>query len=212
MRKLLLIVILICGIKAESIAQLQKDSWILEGNLGIGGNRNASPQINDMVRLTTSYSLEPKAGYFVKDNLAIGLSGKLSDQWARDRNNDPTFPANVSKVGTRTYGGGVFIRNYFEIKENLHFFGETGSRIFWSRSRQFLENPSRKETFSFRRDFDIYVLLGLQYLLSPKVGVHVNTNLVQYTGIRQEVGVVSKRSEFQAGFLINPRFGFTIFL
>jgi hypothetical protein len=74
----------------------------------------------------TGYTLNPKAGIFLNDKLVLGFSGLFGNTWNKnDRNTD--LPYAVEKTNMFRYGGGVFVRNYFVVKENFSFFGEIGS-------------------------------------------------------------------------------------
>lgn len=212
MKKLLLLILAIGFWSAESKAQLQKGSWMLEGSVGLERNRSYFPETDEKSNPVSGFTLHPIAGYFVLDNLAIGLSGLLGSTWNRNKNYDPDIPSDYKKGNTLNYGGGLFLRKYFPINESLSFFAEIGSEIFWDRQKSVFNEPTGKSTEIQRSTVSANGSLGIQYLISPKVGVHMQTNLVRYQNINSLVEFGYDRSEFRAGFLIDPRFGFTIFL
>lgn len=210
MKKLFIFILAVGFWSAETKAQMQQGSWMLEGSVGLERSRSYFPDTDEKTNPVSGFTLLPKAGFFVADNLAIGLSGILGSTWSRNKDYDPKIPFNFKKSNTVDYGGGLFLRKYFPINERLSFFGEVDSEIFWGR----LKNISSSGKFIEiqRRTFSASGILGIQYLISPKVGVHMQTSLLQYQNMNSLVEYGSDRSEFRAGFLIDPRFGFTIFL
>lgn len=212
MRKFLLLILAIGFWSAESNAQMKKGSWMLEGSVGLDRSRDYFPQTDEKSNPVSGFTLNPKAAYFVSDNFAVGLSGILASSWSRNKDYDPNIPYNYKKSNTLNYGGGLFLRKYFPINEDLSFFGEIGSEVFWVRQKSISNEPSGKMIEVQQRTISANCTLGLQYLISPKLGVHMQTNLIQYEKTKFLLEGNSSRSEFRAGFLINPRFGFTIFL
>ena len=208
MKKFLLIVILISGIGAESVAQFQKDSWMLEGGVGLGRTRFNNVQLNEKGNPTTTLSFSPKVGYFIKDQFAIGLSGSWNTQSTRFKM--PNSSVN-QRQSIQTFGGGVFLRKYFTITEDLSFFGESGIDFSWSRYRSRFGDPPKSDSFEISRGFGIYSEIGIQYFISPKVGTYLASTIFRYTSERTDRGFITTERQFQTGFILDPRFGFTFF-
>lgn len=212
MKKLLILILFIGFGSSVSKAQMQQGSWMLEGSAGLERSRSYFPETNEKSNPVSGFTLHPKAGYFVSDNLAIGLTGLLGSTWRRNKNYNPNIPNDYKKGNTLNYGGGLFSRKYFPINESLSFFGEIGSEIFWVRQKSVINDPMGKIIDVQRRIVSANATLGIQYLISSKVGVHMQTNLGQYEKTSFLMGSSNSRSDFRAGFLIEPRFGLTIFL
>lgn len=212
MKRLLILMLIIGFWSAESNAQMQQGSWMLEGSAGLDRSRITNLDIDEKFNPTTGFSLHPKVGYFVADNFALGVSGLFGNSWFRNKDYDQNIPNQFKKSNVLTYGGGLFLRKYMPINEDLSFFAEAGSEIFWVKPRVVYNEPTGVESGLSRRTLSAQAVLGLQYLISPKVGVHLQTNLLQYQNAKtlEEFGI--DQSEFRAGFLINPRFGLTLFL
>jgi hypothetical protein len=210
MKRILILILAIGFWSSESKAQLQQGSWMLEGSAGLERNRTYFPDSDEKSNPVSGFTLHPKVGYFVADNLAIGVSGILRSTWSRNKDYDPKIPYGYKKSNTVNYGGGFFLRKYFPINESLSFFGAIESEIFWVRQKSI--SSSGKTIEIQRKTVSANGSLGLQYLISPKVGVHMQTNLLQYQNSKtlDEFGI--DQSEFRAGVLIDPRFGLTIFL
>lgn len=196
----------------ETNAQMQKGFWMLEGSAGLERSRMTNLADDEKFDPTTGYSFHPKVGYFVANNYALGVSGLFGNSWFRNKDYDQNLPNEFKKSNEFTYGGGLFLRKYMPINEDLSFFAEAGSEIFWVKPRVVYNEPTGVESGLSRRTLSAQAVLGLQYLISPKLGVHMQTNLIHYekTKFLQEGN--SSQSEFKAGFMIQPRFGITLFL
>lgn len=209
MKKLLLLILAIGFWSSDIKAQMQKGSWMLEGNVGLSRSRVILPENFGKLAPQSSYTFHPKAGIFLKDNLAFGISGLVGNSWTKNKDAARDSPFVPTKMRTTRIGGGVFLRKYKEINEQLSFFGEIGTDISWEKYVvKFVDSRQNTERDN-GRTFQAQGTLGLQYLISPKVGVHLQTNLLQYRNVQN---LPSEFSEFRAGFLLDPRVGLTIFL
>lgn len=87
----------------------------IEGNLSFSSHNDHNIDIK-----TTDFSVNPKAGYFITDALAVGLQGNytLSKYTEQDIKAD---------VESNTYAGGIFARYYFlEIGKRFFSYTEIG--------------------------------------------------------------------------------------
>ncbi len=209
MKRVALVILVLSLWSIETKAQMQQGSWMLEGSAGFNRSRSYFPDTDEKSNPVSGYTLHPKAGFFVTDNLALGLSGLFANTWGRNQSYDPDIPGDYKKGNILNYGGGVFLRKYAPINESLSFFAEVGSEVSWIKEISFHNEPLGKMENSVRRVISAQAILGLQYLISPKLGVHLQTNLLQYQNSQE---LPAEFSEFRAGFLIDPRFGLTIFL
>lgn len=212
MKKLLVLMLAIGFLSIESKAQMQKGSWMMEGSVGLERSRSYFPNTDEKSNPVSGFSLHPKAGFFVSDNLAVGVSGLLGNTWNKNKDYDQNIPYQFKKSNQLTYGGGFFIRKNLPINESLSFFSEIGSEISWVKNRVVFNEPAGEEASQYRKTVSAQGILGLQYLISPKLGVNMQTNLIQYERTQFSLDSDYAQSEFRVGFLINPRFGFTIFL
>lgn len=211
MKKLVFFTLVLGLFSQESFAQMQKGAWMLEGNVGL--NSGEPMDSNSLAELgpQTGYTLNPKAGVFINDRLVIGLSALFGNTWNKNDGNTD-LPYAVEKTNMFRYGGGVFIRNYVVANESLSFFGEIGSNFSREKYQVRYTNSSDNTETDYSRNFQVQGTLGIQYLISSKVGVHLQTNLLQYNYTQLYPGFGLDTSEFQAGFMHNPSIGLTIFL
>lgn len=211
MRKLSILFLLILGFASESIAQLQKDSWMLEGGIQFGREQLNNPDPNFINLPSKSFSIGPKVGYFVSDRLAFGLSAKWGSEWTPNTGPGNTLLPDFFKSSRPSFGGGVFVRKYVEIKDGLSFYGELGSELTWTRVRVKEGNPPTVTSSPSGKNLEIYARIGLQYLVSPKIGVHLSSDLMHYQRDRSDLGFATTQKQFRTGFILDPRFGFTFF-
>lgn len=211
MKRLVFFALVLGLFSQESFAQMQKGTWILEGNVGLSSGEPTESNSLVELGLKTGYTLNPKAGIFLNDRLVLGFSGLFGNTWNKNDGNTD-LPYAVEKTNMFRYGGGVFVRNYFVVKENFSFFGEIGSTLSWQKYQVRYTNTSDNTETDYSRNFQVQGTLGIQYLISSKVGVHLQTNLLQYNYTQLYPGFGLDTSEFQAGFMHNPSIGLTIFL
>ncbi|MBB2144213.1 hypothetical protein GM921_01835 [Pedobacter sp. LMG 31464] len=103
MKKLLLSLALVAGLGFAASAQTEKGTWMV-GAQAANINYNTTSEV-------FSLSLSPQAGYFVKDNLAIGAKLGLN-------------VASASGTTATSWGIGPFVRGYFGGTEKSKFFAE----------------------------------------------------------------------------------------
>jgi hypothetical protein len=209
MKKIALIIFVLIFWSSDLKAQMHQGTWMLEGNVGLGRSRIILPEEFGKLDPQSSYTLHPRAGIFIKDNLAIGISGLFGNSWSKNKDADLNSPFSPTKMKTFRIGGGAFIRKYKVINDQLSFFGEIGSDISWEKYIVKYVKSGQNTERDNGRTFQAQGTLGLQYLISSKVGVHLQTNLLQYQNAQD---LPAEFKEFRVGFLIEPRFGLTIFL
>ena len=211
MKRLVFYTLLLGLFSQASFAQMQKGTWMLEGNVGLSSGEPTDPNSLAELGPQTGYTLNPKAGVFLNERLVVGLSGLYGNSW---RKNEGTtdLPIAVEKTNMLRYGGGVFVRNYVVIKESLSFFGEIGADFSKQKYQVKYPNSSDNIETDYSRDFSVQGTVGIQYLISPKIGVHLQTNLLEYQLTQIYPGFGLKTSAFNAGILHDLSIGLTIFL
>jgi len=104
MKKLLLLTLVILSLHFSLHAQLEKGSWMVGGSLGLSSSTTPTYYGNNTI---TQISISPKAGYFLIDRLAAGLS--INSTF--DHNHYPN--SSPSSYNDNLYGIGPFARYYF---------------------------------------------------------------------------------------------------
>ncbi|MGJ8593288.1 MAG: outer membrane beta-barrel protein [Aquaticitalea sp.] len=93
----------------------------MEGNLRYSSNKDN----NEAVTTNSSFVFTPKAGYFVTEDLAVGVQLGLSSYKEKVELEDEDFEEKVNR-----YGAGVFARYYFlDLGQRFKTYGEVGVNI-----------------------------------------------------------------------------------
>ncbi|HSF54962.1 MAG TPA: autotransporter outer membrane beta-barrel domain-containing protein [Algoriphagus sp.] len=221
MKRILLVFLFVSGISAGSFAQMGKGSWMIDGLITFSREDSqqefmeAVPGYKEDIELN-EFKIRPGIGYFIKDNLAIGVSGTFGYGW---RNSDFSQEGSLSvsefSTETLTYGVGLFARNYFPISDKGSFFAELRSGLSWRKID--LNSPTADLPISqFKsRIFDASGNVGYQYLVTKSIGVIIQTTLLDYSLYQQgnyEENFSKTETEFQLGFRPSFEIGLTIFL
>lgn len=106
MKKALLSTLVILTLHSSLHAQLTKSSWIIGGSLGFSSSTTPASYGNFNY---TVVSIAPKAGYFLIDRLAAGLTVNTSFTHSH-YDNMIYYP---STYHSNQYGVGPFVRYYF---------------------------------------------------------------------------------------------------
>jgi hypothetical protein len=124
MKTLLLVMIALCLITSNTYAQTEKGKGFIGGSFSFGTSKqnNSSPRLN-------TFTLTPQGGYFLANNLAIGLALPLNLSKLRGLNYtiwDDEQGFYVDTYGPKEFSFGIspFIRKYIDIKKNLKFFAQ----------------------------------------------------------------------------------------
>jgi opacity protein-like surface antigen len=148
--------LLLCFVHA-SFAQTEKGTWMAGGNGWLQAMKDNS--LN-----TASFVLRPRAGYFFRDNLAIGLAAPISynGSWVSD------YSSHNFAVGTN-----LFARYYFlPSKTKLFVHGEWGASYVRNRTENFNPQTSSKSYFSNNQAITNYRAgLGLVHFITSNIGL-----------------------------------------
>lgn len=143
MKRSLLAIVLLMGLSLTTHAQMQKGSWMADGQVGGYATDEKSehkdPSWDDynLSSKTTSFYLVPGVGYFIQDNLALGISGRFQVVTASAQNGE-----NEELRGNQlSYGMGLFSRKYFPAGERLSFYGDLRAGGLWGLLAPFKKNP-----------------------------------------------------------------------
>lgn len=156
MKKLLqpgLVAVLLLAGTSAAHAQLSAGHILLSGSIGYSQEKDG---VGDDQDIYASGDISPTVGYFVADNLAIGLSASYnaSSHEHKSKSNGTEFS---SKTTTTSVAVGPMIRYYSPVGERAAFFGQLDAG-FGSSKEKTEVTPSGGKT----NDFDAkYSLLGI---------------------------------------------------
>lgn len=166
----------------------------LEGNLSFGSTNDK----NDEVK-TSSFSFNPKVGYFINDKFAVGInlgigSGKRTETGEDD-------------VKTSNFNVGAFGRYYFlDLGERFKTYTEFGLGITSSKAGD--------EDFQKTNGFGIGAGLGMNYFVTPKMAISFGlSNVLSYQSSKSKADGDNGQTSFGANvnvfqnFFDTPTFG-----
>lgn len=114
--QLLFAVVFACTLLNTSYAQINKGSTWIGSNFSYGKTKGKPyPSLPEEELKRTS--IIPSVGVAIKENLVLGVFATYVNEY---RENDDYLVENKSKF----YGGGVFVRRYVPVYNQLYIFGE----------------------------------------------------------------------------------------
>lgn len=166
----------------------QANAQIQKGNIMVGGDL-AGFKVGLQKGASVNLSIQPKLGYFVKDNIALGGYVNIGVDYAKSRGT------------TVTYGIGAFGRYYvsdprLDLLKHTRFFGEANVGIGGANTKKAGEPSITTNGLEFG------VGPGVAYFITPNIGLEA---LVKYNLI---AGFGSTATSHTLGFNL----GFQIYL
>ncbi|TKC10736.1 porin family protein [Pedobacter polaris] len=129
MKSKLLIMGVLCAVAFTANAQTEKGKSLINGAVGFSTNKNESNStgFSPTNQKSTSFFVTPRLGYFVANNLVIGLGLGYT------QNNNTSSSINVNSPNIiyynqtskqHTYSINPFLRKYVDIVDKFKFFGQ----------------------------------------------------------------------------------------
>src|ERR1035437_725432 len=161
MKKLILILVAVCTM-LTAYSQTEKGKHSIGGSIifSSSSTHNSSPDSKSL-----DFSIDPEYGFFIKDNLAIGVDlniGYHNESFGNYKNK------------SNTYGLGIFANKYFNIAEKLKLnikgnlaynyqtIDDTNSDITGT---SFITTTTKNNTITLN------FTPGLVYFATPKLGI-----------------------------------------
>jgi hypothetical protein len=147
--KLFLLGIMILALSSGSIAQPAAGKGFVGGSFSISASNNKQKSGSTTTEnwKSTNFSIGPRAGFFLSDNLAVGAGVGFS----RSSTTYPNYLMNNDRVvRSSNFSLSPFARYYFGI-DNVGFFAEANSSLGYGRSKVTLGNTTTEgpKTSSF---------------------------------------------------------------
>lgn len=154
---------LACGFGAK--AQTSQGSVSIGGGINFGARKDQQPGNDNKV---TSFSFSPQAGYFVIDNLEVGIALNVSTQ-----NNKP---GNGIDSKSNYFGIGPFARYYiFTSNEQFAFFGDARFGFSASKYKPETGNDTKGSAVTFA------VSPGFVFFPTKRWGIELSLSLLSIT-------------------------------
>ncbi|MBC5992332.1 outer membrane beta-barrel protein [Pontibacter cellulosilyticus] len=154
-----------------AFAQTSAGTISLGGSLGL---YSGSMDENTSERKTSSYSISPYVGYFIKDGLEIGINTRLSFNSSTTETEGSGQEFKTKSFG---YGIGPHITKYISVTDKLYFTANGGFGLSGLRTK----NPELdEELISTTSGYYIAASPGLTYFATTKLGFSASIGNIGY--------------------------------
>ncbi|WP_176829763.1 outer membrane beta-barrel protein [Tenacibaculum sp. MAR_2009_124] len=194
---LLFVTAITVGQNEKQKFNIKKGTWMLEGDFSINSVTNEvtdSPNPNNLERF--SFSISPKLGYAISNNLVLGLSlgyGYSENEYNGYYNSDDS---------SNTYSIAPYIKKFFPVtsKFALHLQGETSFSYTEANNYDQFGNMTYGND---RRSYGVSLRPGINYSLSKNVLLEMNFGALRYNHS-------SEKNDENATKYVNRDFGFNL--
>jgi hypothetical protein len=164
---------------------MEKGSWLLRGKFGLNVDRNKTdiksslpnyPSQPDIIESVPSIMFSPGIGYFIAENLVLGLEGT----YGRSRGKYSNSFSKTSRLITNNFGIGLFVRKYVPLNDKISFYMEVNGGKNWEKPFGKNEAGEKFSPGKFR-SMRVNGILGFQYLITKKLRFDFYSNLIQYS-------------------------------
>lgn len=168
MKKFYLTLAAVAALTFASQAQTEKGKFIVGGGLGFD-----TESVKDADNKSTSFNIMPSAGYFVADNIAVGLG--LGYQW--NKVEDTAEEATTGVFAVAPFG------RWYSANGPVRFFGQLSVPMGWGNMK---ENGDKVGNVS---SYGVELAPGVAYFPTSKIGLefkvrglYYNSNNIEPTG------------------------------
>lgn len=159
MKKFYLTLAAVAALTFASQAQTEKGKFIVGGGLGFD-----TESVKDADDKTTSFNIMPSAGYFVSDNIAVGLG--LGYQW--NKVEDGTDEATTGVFAVAPFG------RWYSANGPVRFFGQLSVPMGWGNLK---ENGDKVGNVS---SYGVELAPGIAYFPTSKIGLEFKVRGLYY--------------------------------
>jgi len=152
----------------------QAQTFFVGGALGVDYNdgKHSSGSTTTNRPSTISFEISPMLGYYLSENLGVGVMVNIGMSTWNDRADDPT------KNKSFDWGFGPFLRYTVLTRGDFSILMQGGAGIFGSSSKVTYGNTTDKGPSTF--GFDIGIMPLLSYSLTDRVSLEVSSNLARF--------------------------------
>lgn len=206
-------------------AQISAGTKLFTGSIGYRHQTNEANQAPESLEKVKQFSFAPAIGYFVSENLILGVNGTI-DLYNRQNNGmELSFDDYVkreTKEKRRTLGAGVFGRYYKFMGDKFALYGQVGLgyQNYTSSSTYQRERVPVVDRNDWRSE-QLYgqILPGIVFFPTQKLGLELSMRGASYnittntSSISQDTERKSTHNTFNLGFGLNDlRLGISLYL
>ncbi|ALL07687.1 hypothetical protein AQ505_20645 [Pedobacter sp. PACM 27299] len=153
-------------------AQTEKGTKFIGGNFGFNSNNNSRNSEN--VSKNSSYSFNPKAGYFISNNFVLGAN--LGIVYTKTRYSPSQTENNII-----SFGAGSFLRHYLTITERFRFFSEIELSWITSKNEPTKNNENVIKQYARYNVYSANLRPGLAFFPTKNWAIEMSFPLFGYT-------------------------------
>jgi hypothetical protein len=173
---------------------------------------STTPILNNKSK-NESFNFSPVIGFFVGDNLALGLAAVIgSNSQLNTQTNFTNTGAQVSSTykGTnKTYNVGPFVRYYKMMGEKIGFYGELSGGYQYGKYKSSYDYPQSNSSTEISRGGYASVAPGLVFFPTEKIGLQLTAGNLSYSkGKSKPNDISSNQTDYEKeGSTFNTNFG-----
>lgn len=192
MKKLLTLAALCASVWTVN-AQTEKGKLLIGGNIGYSNSKSSSrnAQIEQLIGedsvKTISYSVAVNAGYFIRDNFAIGMG--IGYSHIKSNLNGTVYYNDLQIPSPLFYSGesksdlfflNPFARYYVGLADNFKFFGQVSVPISSGTQKQSgAANPGNYQEYK-TTSYGVSIQPGLAFFPSKRISLELSSNGLDY--------------------------------
>lgn len=159
MKKFYLTLAAVAALTFASKAQTEKGNFVLGGGLGFN-----TESVKDADDKATSFNILPSVGYFVSDNISVGLG--LGYAWSKEENG-------IEEATVGAFSVAPFSR-WYSANGPVRFFGQLSVPMAWGNLK---ENDEKVGNVS---NYGVELAPGVAYFPTSKIGLEFKVRGLYY--------------------------------
>ncbi|MBC5992333.1 outer membrane beta-barrel protein [Pontibacter cellulosilyticus] len=169
-------------------AQLQKGTWTTTGTIGYSQSNDKKDALNDsQIKFERDYKslqLLPSVGYFINDNVEVGLTGgyKNSEMFVKSTSVRLT---EASTYGTESYSAGVYTRLYKFLSNNFALYGQANVNYISSDVSYLFEGENAFNKYMYAnnvalRNVSVSISPGVSFFVHDRISLNAIYGALSY--------------------------------
>ncbi|WP_156109099.1 hypothetical protein [Hymenobacter sp. APR13] len=176
--------LLLLGAATAAHAQTSAGTVLLGGSVGYGYSKDeGSYGSSQSERTRYEFSFSPTAGYFVADNLAVGLAGTIQTDKRKEPYidyNQASSPAYSFEFTSSYKSIGPFVRYYKMLSEKAGFYGQLAGGYRTGHSSSESNAPLFESSDGKYRGSYATLMPGFVFFPTPKFGLELTSGNLGY--------------------------------
>jgi len=199
MKKLLLSLLFLTAFQLTTFAQYEYGTYYIDANFNFNSSNEKVDNTIAFSTKTNAFNVNPEIGYFIKNNLAIGIGLNYKTSFYSDSytpytvsNSNGSLDYTLSPATSNEFNEVApvfFIKYFYQPTKKLSLSLKASYSKGWGTynlTQKYVKNPQGIETIVVSEKHSIeskYIFLSpeVQYLLTKKVGLQINFNGLGYT-------------------------------